>query len=384
MKRIILFLYISLCAVLTFSQALSLKTSEEKLSYFLGLADSLRILSNTPGVGIAIVHDHEIIYQGGVGLRDKEENLPVTENTLFAIGSNTKAFTGVLAAKLVKEGKMNWKDPIVKHLPNFKLKEEYVTRHVTVEDALIHMTGLGRHDDLWNGRDISREEILEQLQYLDFHGSLRSEFQYNNLMYLVVGLAIENITGKSWGSLVEEEIFKPLGMKNSYTSYAEFIKHPQKSTGYSKSGRYPIPHKNIDNIGPAGSISSTPGDIAKWLEVFVNEGKQGEDVFLDQTQYDYLTGPKGMSYTEPCTISYYAIGWGGWNREGKKDLGHGGAIDGQEAFVSIMPEEGFGIFIMTNQNSNYKYLLGTYAKNIFVLDKYERDYAEEAKLWGDR
>lgn len=376
MRSLVLIVFVFLFPLLLSAQ----KTTEEKLRYFLTLADSIREKSHTPGVGLAIVHQNKVIYTGGLGLRNRAKKIAVDEKTLFAIGSNTKAFTGVIAAKLVEEGKLKWKDPIIKHLPEFKLAEDYVSRNVTIEDALTHMTGLGRHDTLWNGKDISREEILEQLQYLSFHGSLRSEWQYNNLMYLVVGMALENIAGKSWGQLIQEEIFDPLGMNNSYTDYQGFMNCSQKSIGYRRDGFSPIAHKNTDNIGPAGSISSTPQDVAKWLELFVNKGKYQGKSFLRPETYEYLTGPKTMGYTDPCTIQYYAIGWGGWNREGKKDLGHGGAIDGQEAFVGIMPEDGFGVFIMTNHNTDLKYLLGRYATNIFVKDEYTRDFSEEAKL----
>lgn len=360
------------------------KSVQQKLDYFLSIADTVRIKRNAPGAGLAIVYEGKVLHTGGIGYRDVEQKLPVTENTLFAIGSTSKAFSGVLAGKLVEKEKMDWKDPISKHLPEFKLKEEYVTRHANFEDAFMHMTGLGRHDTLWYEKQRTPQQLLAGMADLEFHGSFRSEFNYNNLMYMTIGLALERIDGRSWHDQIREEVFNPLGMTSSFTDYKGFMNYTERSIGYRSDGVTTVPHLNIDHVASAGSITSTPKDISKWLAAFVNKGETSSGRFITEETFEYLTSPKGGSYSPPCTLRYYAIGWGGMYIDGKRDIGHAGAINGQEALVKIMPEDGFGIFILTNHESNVKYLLADYATDIFVRDNYERKMEEEEQLEVDR
>lgn len=357
------------------------KSTEEKLAQFLKLAEELRIKTNVPGVGLAVVHQHKLVHVGGLGLRDQAEKLPVTENTLFAIGSTTKAFTGVLAAKLVAKGQLNWKDKIIQHIPDFKLQEEYVARNVTLEDAFKHMTGLGRHDDIWVKKGVSRADVLNQLPNLSLDGSLRERWDYNNLMYLVAGVVTEKVSKKSWEESIQQEIFAPLGMPNSYTNYTDFLIHKERAKGYAADGVTMVPPLNADAVAPAGSISSTPVDVAKWLEMWVNQGQFQGTTFLQKEEFDYMTSPnENMSYMPPSSVRYYSVGWSGTMTEGKRHIGHAGAGDGQNALIFIRPADGFGIFIMTNQVSDYKYLLQTYAENIFLDDNFKRDLPREDEI----
>jgi len=355
--------------------------NQEKLDYFLKLADTLRVKLNVPGVGLVIVAD-DILYTGGLGYSNIEQKTLVNENTLFAIGSTTKAFTGLLAGKLVEEGKLNWNDPIIKHLPDFKLKEEYVTRNATIEDALSHQTGLGRFDYIWKGKSLTKERLLDTIQYLDFSGSLREQKDYNNLMYFVAGEAMESISGLSWDEQINRVIFKPLEMNNSYTNYEGFINDKVRATGYDSDGITSIPHDNIDIVGASGSISSTPKDIAKWVQLFVNKGMHGDKPFITEETFNFLTGPNKRitNYLDPKTIEYYSIGWGGRLADGQKMFAHDGGIDGFNAYTVVIPDASFGIFIMTNQRSDYKNLLAKYADEIFTKDIYERDLEKEEEL----
>ncbi len=356
--------------------------AHEKLNYFLKIADSLRIKANVPGVGIAIVHDHEILYTGGLGYRNIKKKLPVTKNTLFAIGSTTKAFTGVLAAKLVEKDLLEWDEPIINHFKDLKLKEDYITKSLTIEDALTHISGLGRYDHIWKGSKITKDQILDTLKYLDFHNSFRQKKNYNNLMYLIAGATTEHISNKTWDTQLKENIFEPLQMKNSFSDYNGFINYNEKSIGYKADGTTSIPHLDIDNMGPAGSISSTPIDIANWLKMLVNKGIFNQLQFLHSREYNFITNPNTRitNYINPTTFEYYAIGFGGRIEDGIQMLAHDGGIDGQNAYTFLIPSKGFGIFIMTNQISQYKNLLAFYADNIFIKNNYARDFKQEEVL----
>lgn len=355
----------------------------KKLAYFLQLADSIREAALIPGVGMAIVYNNEIIFTGGLGYRDLAEKLPVTENTLFSIGSNTKAFTGVIAAQLVDEGLLEWEKPLINYIPELKLKEDYITRHVSIADALNHSTGLGRYDEVWKYKNLSRDEILAAVADLDFVSSFRTGFNYNNWMYVVAGIAEERVTGQSWESLVEERILKPLEMNDSFVYQEEFINAPERALGYQEDGITIAPPVDLSGIAPAGAISSTPKDIANWLRMIVDYGQHDGEAFLSETEYNYMLRPHSkLSIRNEDELWYYYTGLGGWEKDGKRVVGADGAIDGMNSRTVMRLDEGFGIFIMTNKVSEYKRLIAEYAENIFMDDNYARNYEFESALYN--
>ena len=355
-------------------------TTQQKLEHFLKVSEEVRARLKVPGAGIGIVFENKVIYTGGLGYRDVGKKLPVTENTLFAIGSNTKAFTGFLVTRLASQKKLDWNQPITELIPDFELKDPYVAKHATLADACSHMTGISRKDDLWKGKSLTRQQIYEQVKTLDFDFSLRKTFHYNNHMYLVVGKAIESVSGNSWDDEIREKIFQPLGMINSFTTYREFMNHPERSTGYGVDGTTPMPHLNIDNIAPAGSISSTPKDYVKWLQTWVNKGEFEGKPFLTKEEYKQYSYPQSCSRKPKGEFGFYWAGWGGNIADGKTDIGHSGGIDGQNAFIVVKPDDGFGIFVLTNQRSDYKYLIVDYANKIFLEDNFSRDKKREDEL----
>ncbi|WP_394750203.1 serine hydrolase [Spongiimicrobium salis] len=359
------------------------RTIEEKLQYFLQIADAVRVQANIPGVGISIVYDNEILYTGGLGVRDRTKNLPVTENTVFSIGSNTKAFTGLLSTKLVTRKMLDWNTPLKSYIPELELKEPYVTDHVTMADALRHRTGLGRQDNVWKYKNLSRGQLLKSLKTLDFAHGFRETYDYNNFMYVVAGIAQERITGKSWETLIREEIFSPLKMKNSYTTDQEFWQAKERALGYQKDGSTLATPVHLSGIAPSGAISSTPKDMAKWLQMLVDGGRFDGKEYLTPEEYNYMLTPhEDISIRNGNELWFYYTGLGGFSKNGKRNVGAEGSIDGQNSRLSMLLDDGFGIFIMTNQVSDYKRLLTTYAENIFVKNDYNRNWEWEKILAG--
>ncbi|TCK69401.1 CubicO group peptidase (beta-lactamase class C family) [Winogradskyella wandonensis] len=381
MKRIILLLL--LIPLIGNSQNKNETTRNEKLDYFIALTDSLRTNLGIPGVGLVIVNDNKVIYNEGLGYSNITPKTPVTKNTLFTIGSNTKAFTGVLIAKLVANGKMKWDDPLKKYVPELDLKEDYIENNVTIADALSHATGLERNDALWKYKNISRDSLLASLKNLDFVADFRSSYVYNNLMFTVAGIAAERATGKAWESLITSEILSPLGMNDTYTYFDEFITHKNKSIGYKADGLTPEPPVITTAIAPAGAISSTPKDMSKWLLMLVNDGKHNNTSFLMPESYNYIMSPhKRISIRNKDELWYYYAGLGGFSKNGNRNIGHSGAIDGQNSKLIIRPDNGFGIVVMTNKISDYKDLIADYAQEWFiegtVTRQYEKEYGLEA------
>lgn len=350
------------------AQQMTPRGIDNKLAYFLKLTDSLRAISNNTGLAMAIVYDHKLIYMGGAGYRNVEKRLPVTNNTLFEIGSCTKAFTGVLAAQLVKEGKMNWDDKLVKHIKEFRLMDNYATRNATIKDLFTHRTGLYQHYFLSYGPKVLRKDILNRLPYLSFNGSFRENFSYNNLMYVAAGVAEERITKTTWENLLAEKIFAPLGMNRSYTNYKRFVSDDDRTLSYKNDGITLVPSESLDEVGPAGSITSNIDDMAKWLQMLVNKGQWNNAEFLSPAQYNYITSP--LTVRNAAEEIFYGIGWDVDTR--RNIIYHDGRTAGQSSRILLMPEKGFGIVALCNQKTDFQNLLIRYATNIFVDDNFEK------------
>src|SRR5262249_29438008 len=196
-------------------------------------------------------------------------------------GSISKSFTAAALGMLVDEGKMKWDDPVIKHLPNFLLKDPFVTREITLRDLLSHRTGLGRSELVWYGSPASREDVLRRMRYAKGSG-FRSGFGYQNVMYLAAGQTIPTVTGKSWDEFVRQRIFKPPGRTSHNPSIKALSKADSLATPHEKiEGKVEvIPWRNIDNIGPAGSINSNVVDMAQWLRLQLGEGTYNKQRLL--------------------------------------------------------------------------------------------------------
>lgn len=323
---------------------------------------ALRILKewNAPGVTIAVVEKGKVIYTGGFGYRDLEKKLPVTENTQFAIGSCTKAFTASILGMLEKEGKVNLDKPVREYLPELKFKNDYTNKNITLRDMMCHRSGLPRHDYSWYGSTASRSELLARVEFQESSAELREKWQYNNFMFLAQGMVIEKLTGKSWEENIKEKILKPLGMSNTNMSVIEMAKTADFSLAYSTEDDKPkvIPFRNIDAIGPAGSINSCAKDMANWLLTWINSGKfKDKEIIPPAYRSEAMTIQMAMGGGVPGTenpdvhIAGYGLGWMMSSYRGHYRVEHGGGIDGFISSTGFFPSDSLGIFVATNQGT---------------------------------
>ena len=321
---------------------------------------ALRLLKewNAPGVTIAVIEKNKVIYTGGFGYRDYEKKLPVTENTLFAIGSCTKAFTASILGMLEKEGKVSIDKPVRDYLPELVFKNDYTNKHATLRDMMCHRTGLPRHDYSWYGSTASRHELLERVRYQEPTFELREKYQYNNFMFMAQGIVIEKLTGKSWEDNMREKIFKPLGMNNTNMSVIDMEKATDRSLAYSSADNKikAIPYRNIDAIGPAGSINSCAKDMANWLITWINDGKfDGKEIipagYRTQAITAQIATGGGLPGAENPDIHMtgYGLGWGMNSYRGHYRVEHSGGIDGFITLTLFFPSDSIGIFVVTNQ-----------------------------------
>jgi CubicO group peptidase (beta-lactamase class C family) len=342
---------------------------------------------DVPGVAIAIVKDDRIVYAKGFGVRELNKPTLVDEHTLFAIGSSSKAFTAASLAILVDEGRLKWDDPATKHLPGLQLFDPYSTRELTITDLLSHRSGLTRGDRLWYGSVYDRNEVLRRVRYLKPSWSLRSRYGYQNIMFLAAGQIIPSITGKSWDEFVRERIFTPLGMKSSNTSIKSFDGVTNVATPHSKINDKVqiVSWRNIDNIGPAGSINSNVEDMAQWVRLQLGEGVYQNQRLLSAAGIKEMRtpqtiirieGPQASLYPEAHFLTY-GLGWFLSDYRGRKLIEHGGAIDGMRAEVAMVPEEKVGLVILTNLNGTILPQALMYKIFDFYFNAPQRDWSTE-------
>ncbi|HET9984387.1 MAG TPA: serine hydrolase [Longimicrobiales bacterium] len=309
------------------------------------------------GLAIAVVKDDSVVFAKGYGVREVGKPAKVDDRTLFAIGSNTKLFTAVLAGTMVDEGKMSWDDRATKWLPGFQLYDPYVSREITIRDMLSHRSGLGRRGDLlWYGSALDRQQILHRIRFLEPNSSFRSQFGYQNIMVLGAGEAVAAAGGKSWDDLVRERIFQPLGMSASNTS----VKALDLSGNVAAPHQWmdgkpvPVPYRDIDNIGPAGSINSNVRDMAQWLRMLLEDGSYGGRQIVKATTLQEIESPQTITAAMPDSLrpsthfGAYGLGVGMVDYKGVKVLQHTGGIDGMLSLVAFVPEKQLGLVVLTN------------------------------------
>jgi CubicO group peptidase (beta-lactamase class C family) len=303
-----------------------------------------------PGMALVIVKDDEILLAKGFGVSDVEQRTPVTPETLFAIGSSSKAFTTALIAMLVSERRMTWDAPITNYLPDFTLKVDSPVPDaaVTVRDLCCHRTGFTRMGLLWAGGQASRDEVLEVATGAEPWDVFRKNFHYNNVMYLAAGVAAGRVAGSDYDTLLRERLLEPLGMSSSNTSVTASQEDPRLSLGYRWDGDNEeyihLPMRVLDTIAPAGAINSHVLDMAQWLRLQLGDGVIDGERLIDSDQIAVMRTPQipiggGTSY---------GLGWmlSEWN--GLSVVEHGGNIDGFGAAVALLPEERLGFVLLTN------------------------------------
>src|SRR5215468_1169039 len=241
------------------------------------VANSMRTFE-VPGMGVAIVKDGKVVVAKGFGVRKLGDSTPVDEFTMFAIGSNTKAFTTAALATLVDAGKLSWDDQVYERLPDFVMYDPYVSHEMTIRDLLTHRSGMGLGEgDLlfWPHSTYTRDEIIHKLRFMKPHSSFRSHYAYDNLLYMTAGQIIPAVTGTSWDDYIRQHIFEPLGMKHSVVTNKDFKPGDNYATPHSKvEGKLqPVPQEDLDSVGPAGAINSSASDMGKWVQVQLNRGK---------------------------------------------------------------------------------------------------------------
>lgn len=345
-----------------------------------------------PGLAIAVVKDDEIAFARGFGIRKLGGNDAVDEHTLFGIASLTKAFTTAALGILVDEGKLQWDDPVTKHIPEFQLYDPWTTREITVRDLLIHRSGLGRmignRLQFMTGQDAP--ELTYRLRYLEPQASFRARYVYNNMLYMVAGQVIEAVSGQAWNEFVRDRLFKPLGMDRSNLSIHDIDENENAAWPhqYIKGEVQTIPRRDFDNVGPAASINASVYEMTQWMRLHLGEpGKLGDTQLIEDSTIREIHRPQSaIPVTDPFNeIAAYCLGWGVRLYNDRLISRHAGASDGMNSFIVLVHEENLGVVVVTNVFNDFMYALANHVIDSYLdvpytdwhekyLTQYEKEY----------
>lgn len=302
-----------------------------------------------PGAALVIVKDDKVIFMKGFGLRDVERGLPVTTDTLFDVQSVTKPFTALAVMMSVDDRKLSLEDSPKKFLSYLKFRDAEIDANVTIRDLLSHRTGLANANLTWQTRALNRKEVIQVVSLAKPTARLREQFQYNNAMYSVAGEAMATANNSTYEQVINNRIFKPLNMKSSNLSVDEFQKSPDFAFGYEFTNvpgeirKFPL--YDYSNIAAAGSINSNARDMAQFLRLMLNDGVIDGKRLISEKSFKEMFTPQ----IKIGATGYWTLGWasrGTWN--GHRIVFHGGAQEGFNSIIALMPDEKLGFVLLTN------------------------------------
>ncbi len=372
-------------AALLFAQTLVAQASWIRDSLDIYIARSMKT-EQVPGLAIAVVQDGKVVLQRTYGVLEAGKTEAVDANTLFMIGSNTKAYTGTAIALLEQEGKLTLDDKVRKWLPKFQLHDACATSMVTLRDLLCHRIGMRtfQGDFTFWGSSISREEVMEKMAALEPAFDFRTRFGYCNSAFLTAGQVIPAATGQTWEQVVRARIFKPLKMDRALALSAEL---PSASNLAKPHALYDqrlqqLSLPTIDNLAPAGSISLSVSDMTHWLLMQMDTGRYGgvqvlpKSVILKTWDMNTVVNPRN-SYG-------YGLGWFIACPEGKKMLDHTGGVDGFLSASAFLPELRLGVIVLTNSDNNSLYAsLRDQLLQVYRNQPFSNKIAEATAHWQE-
>lgn len=351
---------------------------------------ALKIMQDwkVPGLSVAVVHGGQTVLAKGFGVRELAVEGAVDEHTLFAIASNSKAFTTACLAILVDEGKLAWDDPAAKYLPELRLSDPLASQALTVRDLVCHRCGLETFsgDLLWYESHYSADEILHRLRYLKPKHGFRAKYGYQNLMFIAAARIVEKLSGQTWGAFVRQRILEPLKMTRTTTSITEArdnVASPHNESGGSMRA---LPQGNVDNALGACGLNASASELASWLRLQLGDGEfEGQRIFSANLAWTmtqaHMAIPvsRGESLRIPSRhFNSYGLGWFLHDYQGRKVVSHSGGLDGMISQSAFLPEAGLGIVVLTNSESPASQILRDRIIDLYLNVEPKRDWNAEA------
>lgn len=338
-----------------------------------------QVTFNLPSVSMSVVHKGELVWSQSHGKTDANGTQNTNTESLYAVASNTKAFTSAALAQLVDAGKLDWNDRVQDYLPDFELYDPYVTSELRIADLLCHRSGLETFsgDLLWYGSNWSADEVLRRARHLKPTSPFRTQFGYQNILFIAAGKVIEQVTGKPWAETVRDSLLIPLGMERALLSTADLegmdnvsLPHNELDDGELTT----IDWVNWDNMAPAGALITSVNGMAKWMIAQLDSGRVTDQRLWSKAQTNTMWTmhtpiPVSSFYANQLPSMHfrgYGLGWELGTLHGRKTVGHSGGYDGMISRQMLVPEEKLGIFIATNTNSSVPWALGFDALGILL------------------
>lgn len=386
-------LLICLCSTVAFSQKKA-GSLDNRLADIDRKLEAILTDWKVAGFAVAVVEKNKVVYAKGFGYRDLENKKPITPNTLFAIGSCSKAFTSSLLGILRNENKVSFDESPSLYIPELKFFNEEMNAGITVKDLMTHRTGLPRHDFSWYlFNSASKDSLIQRIKYQEPSFGVRKQWQYNNFMFLAQGVITEKITGNSWEKNITSKIFNPLGMTTSNTSIEELEKSSEPSLGYEvkKEAISKMEYYHISGMAPAGSINSSVNDMTHWMKTWIYGGKyDGKEIlpasYVTEAMSSQMVINAGLPSKEHSDIQFanYGYGWFMASYKGHYRVEHGGNIDGFSASTCIFPSDSLGIVVLVNQDGSS---VPSIVRNLIadrMLRVVQTDWSKELKVAADK
>src|SRR5688500_12754204 len=383
MKRNIALLLL-LFVLVQFSAAQSIDEEVREIDEY---AQAVLKTHGGPCMAVAIVKDDKVVLAKGYGTRELGKTSPVDENTLFAIASNSKAFTTGALAILVDEKKLNWEDKVSKYLPDFQMYDPWVTSELTIRDLVTHRVGLDTFsgDLLWYEANYTADQILGRVKYLKPVSSFRTRYGYQNLMYIAAGKIVEKVAGKPWCTFVRERILDPLGMSQTTCGFGTLGENAALPHNESGGTLRALPHGNVNGGYGAVALNSSVNDLSKWVRTQLGKGKfEGKQIFSEAQAWQLHQPHLAQQISETAWkgnptrhFTGVASGWFVYDYHGRKIINHSGGLDGMLSYTVLIPEENAGFVVLTNSEFPSFVVMMNKIRDILV-NAPKRDYNAEA------
>lgn len=341
-------------------------TTPEALQQLDATVERVRKQFDVPGVAIAIVKDGKVVLERGYGVRELGKPELVQADTLFAIASNTKAFTATALNLLAEDGKLKMDDRVIDHLPWFRMSDPYVTNEMRIRDLLSHRSGLslGAGDLLfWPTTNYSNADVVKRLANVPLKGGFRDRYAYDNILYAVAQQVIENVSGQSFADFLQQRIFDKVGMRGTRYNADHLQPGDKPAIGHAK-----YDHTDLRTVAPltwsnnaaAGGIYSNVRDMARWMNVQLAQGQlaDGGTLFSEKTQQQMWQMQIPQVVPKPSVpelaaarpnFAGYAEGWSLSDYRGQKLVWHTGGWPGQVSRLTLVPDQKLGVVVLTNQ-----------------------------------
>lgn len=363
----LLLLFSLLRAVPALAQAAATPDALQRLDTHV---EAVRREFDVPGMAIAIVKDGQVVLERGYGVRETGKPEPVDAHTMFAIASNTKAFTAASLSILADDGKLSLDDRVIDHLPGFRMADAYVTREMRLRDLLVHRSGLGLGaGDLlfWPATTYSNAEVVQRLRDVPLNSGFRNQYAYDNILYGVAQQVIETVSGQSYEAFLRTRILQPLDMRQTRYNSDYLLPGDNVASGHAKadfSRLQPAPRMSWSNVAGAGGLYSSAHDMARWIRVQLAGGVYAGEDGTERRLFSAARQKAMWSLVTPIPVAEpkvealkaarpnflgYGEGWMVSDYRGQKLVWHTGGWPGMVSRVTLVPEQKLGIVVLTNQ-----------------------------------